>query len=66
MEFKSYIVLFLLFLLVRSKPFINNLSKINGTINSDGTPNNYGIILQGIVLVIAYMLMEVLVEHGYV
>jgi hypothetical protein len=63
MEFKKYIILFIVFIFIQNKHFISFISKINGTVNSDGVLTNYGIIIQGIFLVISFILLELLVEY---
>lgn len=65
MDIKIYVLLFILFILVQSKPFINIISKINGTKDYNGNLNNYGLIVQGICLVIAYSIAELLVNNEY-
>jgi len=63
MDIKNYVLLFILFLIVRSQSFGKVLSKIKWTIGSDGMPNNYSTILQGIFLVISFIIVEALVNH---
>lgn len=63
MDFKIYTVLFILFLLVRSQPFNKILLKVNGTTTADGNPNMYGTIVQGVILVIAFIALESLINH---
>lgn len=66
MDLKIYILLFILFLLIQSKSFVNLLSKINGTVDAAGELTSYGTVLQGIFLVIAYICMETLVDNEYI
>jgi hypothetical protein len=63
MYFKNYILLFFLFLLITNKQFINIISRINGTVNIDGNLSNYGKIIQGIILVISYIIIELLISN---
>lgn len=62
MEYRNYIFLFLLFLLISSTVVINNISKIKGTTDINGL-NKYGIIVQGIFLVLGYIIIEVLIDR---
>lgn len=61
---RHYIILFVLFLLVQSNAVIKIISKIDKTTNGDGL-NTYGIILQGVLLVLAYIFIEMLVNNEY-
>lgn len=66
MEFKIYIILFFLFLFIRSNTFIGMLAKIKGTVGPGGDLSNYGIVLQGISLVIIYIILEMLVNNDII
>lgn len=65
MNYKIYIVLFVLFLIIRSGPFVSILSKIDGTVKSSGDLTSYGVVLQGIFLVILFIGIEALVNNNY-
>ncbi len=65
MEIKKYIIIFLLFICIQSNCFIQQLSKINNSIDIDGKPNSYGIVLQAIFLIIAFILLETLVDNDF-
>ena len=58
MRIKLWGLIFILFILVNSSPFVNRiLSNVNGaTIGK--SPTNYGIMLQGLALIIAGMLLD--------
>jgi hypothetical protein len=63
--YKSLLFLFVLFIFITSDIFnATILKKINGTINSEqdcATP--YGTVIQGILLVIGYAILNFLISH---
>lgn len=65
MDSKIYVLLFILFLLVKSRPVVKTISRIKGTTDESGNLNNYGLIAQGILLVVAYMILESLVNNDF-
>lgn len=64
MEHRIYVLLFILFLMIQSNAVVNVISKIKGTSNIDGL-NFYGSAVQGILLIILYMCIELLVNNEY-
>lgn len=66
MEIKSYIILFVLFMLIESNQFINGvLSKIKGTVDGTNNVTSYGKVAQGLILVLAYACIITLVSYDY-
>lgn len=63
-EYKLIILLFTTFMLLSSDVFINRvLSKFNGAVDHR-YPTNYGVLLQGMFLVLAYIIYDALVSLG--
>jgi hypothetical protein len=61
---KQYLILFIIFIFVVSDIFINNiLSNIGNTVKCR-TPTNLGVVVQGIFLVIFYIISVHLVDNG--
>ena len=62
MEFKLYVILFILFVVIRNGTLNNIISKISSG-NDDS--NTISIVIEGIFLVLAYMFAELLVTNDY-
>lgn len=63
---KSTIILFLLFLFVMSDMFVHNvISKINEKYVDGRHPTLKGIYIQGMLLVLMFVILQYLVEHDY-
>jgi hypothetical protein len=63
-RFKSFIFLFILFIFVTSDVFSSViLKKINGTIENGREVTPYGVMIQGVILVLSYIAINFLVEH---
>jgi len=61
---KQYLILFIIFIFIVSDIFINNiLSNIGSTVKCR-TPTNLGVIVQGIFLVMFYIISVHLVDNG--
>lgn len=65
MDYKYYIVLVILFILVKSSPFVSLLSKIEGTVKTSGELTGYGVILQSIFFILVFIGIESLINGGY-
>ena len=65
MDYKYYVVLFILFIITRSTVTVTLLSKINGTSTSNGDLTDYGIMIQALVFVLLFICVESLVGNGY-
>jgi hypothetical protein len=65
---KSAIFLFILFILVTSDVFSSIiLKKINGAIDTGtGLASPYGVIVQGIILVLGYILINFFIDHNMI
>jgi hypothetical protein len=65
---KSAIFLFILFILVTSDVFSSTiLKKINGAIDSGtGLASPYGVIVQGIILVIGHIFVNFFIDHNMI
>lgn len=65
---KSAIFLLILFILITSDVFANViLKKMNGTINATtGYVTPYGVIVQGIMLVLSYIIVNFFIEHDMI
>lgn len=64
MNYKAYLLLFILFMLIQSKIFIDNvLVRFDGSMDSPENPSQYGQVIQGIVLVLSYMCVIALLDH---
>ncbi len=65
-KWKLWFLLFLLFILTSSDVFIKNaLGHIPGA-QLDGKPSNYGLILQGVFLVLAMVIVDMLISGGVI
>ena len=65
-KWKQWLLLFLVFILTSSDVFIKNaLGNIPGA-QLDGKPSNYGLILQGMFLVLAMIVIDMLVSGGVI
>jgi len=66
MNYKGYILLFVLFLLITSSQFTEViLSKINGTtVNNEVT--YYGNIVKGIILILSLITINILIEKDMI
>jgi hypothetical protein len=63
-EYKSYAFLFIIFILVTSDVFVNlMLKKINGATDSYGSVTPFGVVMQGLMLVLAHIIMHSLVKR---
>ncbi len=63
--FKSYAVLLLIFILIMSDPFIDNVLPCFGSNTmKNGKVSAWGIILQGILMIIFYILCLNLIEKN--
>ena len=66
-ELKKTFFLFLLFLMINSQVFITViLSKLPGTTESNLLTTNKGVIIQGILLSLAYICVSILVEQRWI
>lgn len=64
MNYKIYLLLFVLFMILQSKQFVDTiLSKFNGATTTSGMPTQYGQVIQGIILIISYMCVVALIDH---
>lgn len=65
---KSAIFLLILFILITSDVFSNViLKKMNGTINATtGCVAPYGVVIQGIMLVLSYIIVNFFIEHDMI
>lgn len=62
-DFKMMIILFILFIIITSDVFIDRiLAKFNGAVNLN-IPTAWGTVIQGVVLVLAYVLFDILVTY---
>jgi hypothetical protein len=67
MNYKSNILLFMIFIFVMNKYFINNvLIKFNKAVEPNGSTTQYGTVIQGVILVISYICLSMLVEHDII
>lgn len=65
-EVKKGIFLFLLFILYCSQTFINSvILSFNEAVTLNNVPNNKGVIIQGLFLVISYLIVNVFVNQGW-
>ena len=65
-QYKQVIFLFIIFIILTSDVFINRvLSKISGAVEGKSA-SNYGTVLQGIFLVLGYILIDFGVNQGIV
>lgn len=63
-RYKSLLFLFILFILITSDVFINMiLKKLNGTVDDHGYATPYGTVIQGIVLVLGFMILNFLIDQ---
>ena len=66
-KYKSLIFLFILFILITSDVFVNLLlKKINGAVDDAGCASPYGTIVQGLALVIGYMILNFFIDQGVI
>lgn len=66
-RYKSLLFLFILFILITSDVFINLLlKKINGAVDDRGYASPYGTVIQGLTLVLCYMLLSFLIDQGVI
>ena len=66
MNFKAIIGLFIIFIFVVNKIFVDNvISKIGGTVDGRNL-SPLGVVVQGICMVILYMLLVYLIDVGIV
>lgn len=66
MSYKLYAVLFLIFMILQSHMFIENvLIKFEGAVEGTHTITQYGKIIQGIVLIITYAGIITLIDNEY-
>lgn len=66
MGFKMMAILLLLFILVNSDVFVMRiLAKVNGAVDLNAA-TNYGTIIQGIFLVMAYIVLDTLVKNNVI
>ena len=64
MNYKAYLLLFVLFIILQSRQFTDNiLSRFNGAMDPPGVPTQYGQVIQGTILVIAYMCVVALIDQ---
>jgi len=62
-QFKLIGLIFLAYILLSSSVFINRiLSTINGAVDYKN-PTSYGVILQGILLVIIFVVLDILIKQ---
>ena len=61
---KILVALFIIFILVQSELFVNNVvGSFRGGV-SGRTPTTYGVAVQGVFLVLFYILAVYLIDHG--
>jgi len=67
-KYKMISLLFILFIFLNSSVFINRvLGKFSGAIDGiSGTLNNWGIIIQGIFLIIGYVTFDILLYNDLI
>lgn len=66
-RYKSLIFLFILFILITSDVFTGIiLKKLNGAVDDRGYASPYGTVVQGVVLVIGYMMLNFLIDQGLI
>jgi len=65
-QYKMIFFLFIIFLLLSSDAFIHRvLNKFNGAV-SNGVPNSWGTIIQGISLVLAFVMLDILNNNNVI
>lgn len=63
-QYKSLIFLFILFVLVTSDVFVEViLKKMSGTVDDAGDATPYGTVIQGLILVLAYMILNFFIDQ---
>ena len=66
-RYKSMVFLFILFVLITSDVFISIiLKKLSGAVDDHGLASPYGTVVQGVILVIGYMLINFLIDQGLI
>ena len=62
-RYKSFIFLFILFILITSDVFVSMLlKKMGGAVDDRGYATPYGTVIQGIVLVLGYMFLNFFID----
>jgi hypothetical protein len=62
--YRSLFFLFVLFILITSDVFAHTmLKKASGAIDDDGRVSPYGTVIQGLLLVIGYMILDFLISR---
>jgi len=65
--FKMVIILFLLYIIISNKYFVNTVLRLFGRrFVCDGKPTCFGLIIQAIILILFYMLFAYLVNKGVI
>lgn len=63
-KYKSLIFLFILFILITSDVFVSMLlKKLNGAVDDRGDATPYGTVMQGLTLVLAYMVLNFCIDQ---
>lgn len=63
-RYKSLAFLFVMFILVTSDVFVGIvLKKLNGAVDEFGIATPFGVVVQGLVLVLAYILLEAMIAR---
>jgi hypothetical protein len=66
-KYKSLAFLFLLFILITSDVFASLLlKKMSGAIDDRGLATPYGTVIQGLVLVVGYMVLNFFIDQGVI
>ena len=63
-RYKSLAFLFVMFILITSDVFVGVvLKKLNGAVDEFGIATPFGVTVQGLVLVLAYILLEAMIKR---